>query len=113
MNVMTMDLFAPLPPRRVETPIARAKDPESSHRAAAEITDSGARSHQLAQTIAEVRAFPGRTSQELSDITGLERYMLARRLPDGVTAGALRKGEQRTCSVTGRLALTWWPVEGR
>ena len=96
--------------RRIETPIARAKDPESSHRAAEEITASGARAHQLAQTIAAVRAFPGRTSQELCERTGIDRYTLARRLPEAVTAGALRKGEQRTCSVTGRLALTWWSI---
>jgi hypothetical protein len=94
--------------RRVETPIARARDPESSHRAAAEITTSGTRAHQQAQTVAAVRAFPGCTSQELSERTGLERYMLARRLPEAVTAGRVRKGEQRTCAVTGRLALTWW-----
>lgn len=109
MNAITGDLFA-MPLRRVETPIARRSDPESSHRAAAEITDSGARAHQQAQAIAAVRAYPGLTSQELSELTGLERYMLARRLPEAVTAGAIRKGEQRTCSVTGRLALTWWPV---
>lgn len=106
MNAMTGDLFAILG-RPVETPIARKTDPASSHLAAAEITSSGARAHQQAQTIAAVRAFPGLTSQELSDLTGLERYMLARRLPEAVTAGAVRKGEQRTCSVTGRLALTW------
>lgn len=109
MNAITGDLFA-MPPRRVETPIARKSDPVSSHLAAAEITASGTRAHQQAQTIAAVRAYPGRTSQELAELTQIDRYTLARRLPECVTAGAVRKGEQRACSVTGRLALTWWPL---
>lgn len=97
--------------RLVETPIARATDPDSSHRAAAELTASGRRGQQIAQTIAAVRAFPGKTSQELSDKTGICRFVLARRLPEAVTAGAIAKGQQRPCSVTGKLALTWWPVD--
>lgn len=109
MNAMTGDLFA-IPVRRVETPIARKTDPTSSHLAAAEITASGARAHQQAQTIAAVRAYPGRTSQELAELTQIDRYTLARRLPECVTAGAVRKGEQRPCGVTDRLALTWWPT---
>lgn len=109
MNAITGDLFA-IPMRRIETPAARRSDPESSHRAAVEITASGARAHQQAQTIAAVRAFPGCTTQELAELTGLDRYALARRAPECVTAGAIRKGEQRTCAVTGRLALTWWVI---
>lgn len=108
----TADLFTPIfPPRNyrcVETPIARCTDPESSHLAAAEITASGKRAHQQAQTIAAVRQYAGRTSQELCELTGLDRYMLARRLPECVTAGAVRKGVTRHCTVTGKQALTWW-----
>lgn len=98
------------PPRRVETPAARRSDPESSHLAAEEITRSGRRGQQQAQAIAAVRAFPGCTSFELAMRTDIDRYILARRLPECVTAGAVRKGEQRTCSVTGRQALTWYPT---
>lgn len=99
------------PIRRIETPIARANDPESSHRAGEEITASGRRQQQIAQTINAVRRFPGRTSLELSELTGLCRFALARRLPEAVTAGAIVKGIQRPCSVTGKLALTWLPVD--
>lgn len=99
------------PMRVVETPIARAKDPLSSHRAAAEITASGRRGQQIAQAIAAVRAFPGCTSQELCASTGIDRYTLARRLPEAVTAGCVCKGQQRACSVTGKLALTWYAVD--
>lgn len=111
MNVAaTLDLF-PIPSRtrRVETPIARRRDPDSSHLAAKEITASGQRAAQQAQAIAAVKQFPGRTSQELCELTGLDRYMLARRLPECITANGVRKGIQRRCSVTGKTALTWWP----
>lgn len=97
--------------RIVETPAARRSDPETSHLAAEEITRSGARGHQQSQVIAAVRAFPGCTSFELAMKTDLERYMVARRLPECVTASAVYKGEPKHCPVTGKLALTWWPTK--
>jgi hypothetical protein len=96
--------------RRIETPAARATDPESSHLAAEQITRSGRRGQQLALTIASVRSFPGYTSQELAEKTGHDRYMLARRLPEAVIAGAVKKGIIAECSVTRRKALLWWPT---
>lgn len=96
--------------RRVETPAARRSDPETSHLAAAQHTASGERAYQLAQAVAAVRTLPGRTSFELALATDLDRYMLARRLPEAITAGAVKKGDQRACKVTGRQALTWWPA---
>lgn len=96
--------------RRVETPAARASDPITSHLAAEEVTASGKRSQQQAQAVAAVRAWPGCTSFELAMKSDLDRYALARRLPEVVLAGLVRKGEPKRCDVTGRLALTWWPV---
>lgn len=98
------------PMRRVETPAARRSDPITSHVAAEQITASGARGQQQAQASAAVRAFPGLTSFELAMRTNIDRYTLARRLPECVTAGTVRKGEARKCSITGRQALTWWPT---
>src|SRR5690606_10155379 len=98
-----------VPVRTIQTPIARRTDPESSHLAAEHVTRSGARAHQQAQAVAAVRAYPGCTSFELATRTDLDRYMLARRLPECVTAGAVRKGPAKRCSVTGRQALTWEP----
>lgn len=93
---------------RVETPAARATDPTTSHLAAAEHTASGKRGHQQAQAVAAVRAFPGRTSFELALATDLDRYMLARRLPECETGRAVKRGEPKRCSVTGKLAMTWY-----
>lgn len=42
--------------------------------------------------------------------TNIDRYVLARRLPECVTGNTVRKGELKTCSVTGRKAIAWWPI---
>lgn len=105
-----LDLFAQPRPRAVATPAARRTDPESSHQAAEIHTLSGKRAHQQDQAAAAVRKFPGRTSFELATCTDLDRYMLARRLPECETAGRVRRGAQRACSVTGRLAMEWLPA---
>lgn len=60
--------------------------------------------------LAAVVAHPGRTSQELCEDTRLDRYVLARRLPELREAGKVRNGDNVRCSVTGRNAMTWWPA---
>lgn len=92
----------------VATPAARWTDPATSHDAADHITRVGLRGHQQRQASEAVRNFPGRTSLELAKASGLCRFMLARRLPECVTAGAVKRGQARTCSESGRKAHTWW-----
>lgn len=87
--------------------IARATDPETSRLAADEITRSGARDAQAAEVLRRLREHPGSTSMELAGL-GLDRYAIARRLPELERLGLVRRGDARTCQ-TGRLALTWWP----
>lgn len=99
--------------RRIETPAARNTDPQTSHLAADAITASGERHAQLVQAIHVVEKYPGLTSYELSVRTGLDRYMLARRLPEAVTAGRVVKGGARECTVTRHKATIWWPVDGQ
>lgn len=107
-GVASLDLFANArTPYRIETPAARNSDPISSHLAAARVTSNGSRAHQRNQASRAVQLFPGYTSQELCTLTHLDRYMLARRLPECST---VTKGAMRACSITGRLAVTWWPL---
>lgn len=94
---------------QIRTPIARAKDPSTSHRAAREITEGGARDQQHNLTVAAVTTFPGRTSQELSELSHHDRYMLARRLSECEKAKRVHRGPAKRCSVTNKLALTWFP----
>lgn len=89
---------------------ARATDPHTSHLAAAEIIASGARAEQQRQVLTAVRAMPGSTSAELAQTFDLDRYAVARRLPELDRAGFIRRGDARRCDANGRTALTWWPA---
>lgn len=91
-------------------PRARRKDPATSHAASDYIAATGSASAQCGFALAAVRAFPGRTSQELARKVDGDRYVLARRLPELRDDGLVRNDGEKRCDVTGRSALTWWPV---
>lgn len=92
------------------TPSSRSTDPESSHDAAERSTRSGARASQQNRVLAWVRRWPGRTSRELAALANVDRYMVARRLPE-LEPVHLRRGDLRKCAVTHTRAVTWWPKE--
>ena len=94
----------------VHPPAARNTDPHSSHDAAEHVTLSGARARQQALAVTAVEQYPGHTSLELAQRAHMDRYMLARRLPEVERIEAVRRGQERRCSVSGRLACTWWPL---
>jgi hypothetical protein len=94
---------------------ARATDPGSSHEAARAMNESGkARAHRE-MAVDMVWKHPGNTSRELAglpDCPGeLDRYELARRLPEAECEGQVKKGPKRKCKVAGTLAVTWRPGE--
>ena len=93
----------------IRTPASRASDPRTSHEAEAAHTGSGGRRAQQERTRTAVGLYPGYTSLDLAAVTGLDRYMLARRLPELESAGLVRKGPP-VCSSNGKRAVTWWPV---
>lgn len=92
----------------IQTPIAKNIDPDTSHLAADEITESGQRKRQLDIAVDLVGANPGMTRAELAKESGLCKFMIARRLSDA--KGLLvRQGAKRKCSVDNRMVVTWWP----
>lgn len=95
----------------VQTPAARRTDPNASHDAAEHVTLSGARAKQQAIAATAVKQYPGLTSLELSQRARIDRYMLARRLPECITARTVKRGQERRCAVSGRLACTWHPPQ--
>ena len=96
--------------RRIETPAARSTDPQSSHDAADLHMARGLRQTHIAVVADAVRACPGLTSAEIAARSCLERHEAARRLPDAMTAGVVRKGPARVCTMSGKLVTTWWPA---
>jgi hypothetical protein len=93
---------------------ARATDPASSHHAADKMQKTGKGRAQQLQVWELIRLHRGLTSMELSRTDtaksmGLDRHMIARRLPELRQREEARNGAQRTCGVTGELSLTWWP----
>ena len=91
---------------------ARNTDPTTSHEAARAIIATGDRAHQQAEAYAAVRAYPGRTSLELSELTGICRWRLGRRLPELIDRGLVTQGPKRRCTASARglNAVTWDPV---
>ena len=90
--------------------IARRCDPRSSQLAAAETTRSGRRDAQAQMVLSLVRLWQGRTSRELAEGARVDRYIVARRLPELERLGLVRRGEMRICSIGHRLATTWEAV---
>lgn len=89
---------------------ARTADIDTSHAAAAHVVSSGQQAAQQDQAARAVTQNAGMTSNELSQATGLDRYMLARRLPELMKEGRVYRGPNKPCAVSGRTACTWWPV---
>ena len=97
---------------RHSAPLAATADPQSSHLAAAEITASGLRDSQKRMIIEWLSArATALTSAEIARDAGLDRHMVARRLPDLERDGLVQRGAERACNATGRRAITWRPVQ--
>jgi hypothetical protein len=90
-----------------DTPRARRGDPETSHEAAEAIKASGELGRQQQAVLAAVRRWPGLTSLELGARMNMNRWAVARRLPE-LEPVHVRKGEPRL--VNGRRHVTWWPA---
>lgn len=79
----------------------RASDPDTSHQSAA---DDRTRLHALVVQL--VTDHPGITAREANAMAGCEIH---KRLREAERLGLIREGSPRVCTVSGRLALSWWP----
>lgn len=98
--------------------VARTSDPPTSAAAEDHVNATGVRAQQAQAVLEWVRCRPGLTSRELAfascyDGPGheMDRYVFARRLPDLETLGRVRKAAARTCTISGRRAVTWEVIE--
>lgn len=92
------------------TGLARSKDPNSSHAAAADLIATGKLLDQQSRAAAAVKRHPGQSSLHLATLTGLDRHMLGRRLPELARQGTIWRGPAAPCGTTHKSACTWWPV---
>jgi hypothetical protein len=102
-----VELFSRTAIPNTDTPRARRSDPETSHLAAERIRPK-LRAQQQAVLDALTR-WPGSTAVELAKVSGLDRYLVSRRLPELVPMHA-KRGTARTCTVAGTPQTTWRPL---
>lgn len=88
-------------------PASRRTDPATSHQSEQEITDSGVRATQTQRVAELVRAYPGRTCNELARLGVLTERQLSKRLSDAHAAELIIAGPPRRCDVSRRPARTW------
>lgn len=105
-----MDLFAG---DAVHFPRARATDARSSHEAAAALEASGKDRLQAERVLAALRKYPNSTSAELARSARLNRYEVARRLPELHAAGLASRYDPAAitapCAVSGKRVIRWCP----
>jgi hypothetical protein len=96
--------------RVARNPISRRGDPSTSFEAEETITRNGTRDSQAAKVLNIVRLQPGATSAELAYAWMIDRYIVARRLPELEFLGLVKKGPPKVCRMTKHRALTWYPT---
>lgn len=72
---------------------ARVGDPASSHRAAYEVTASGRAGSQRQQVYDALVRWDGSSSKQLAHLSGLDRFLVARRLPEMERDGIVKRYE--------------------
>ena len=85
---------------------ARTADPQSSVIAALE--NAQHRKAQVLDVVNALKLFNGSTSAELAQKSGLDLYMVARRLPNAERRGLVYRCGTRKCEVSGKYTVTWF-----
>lgn len=105
-----------------DVPASRNTDPGTSHQAEASLRKSGELGRRQRQVLEAIGRWPGRTGSELgclmageaiSTTPGLvareNRYLVMRRVNELIPQW-VRRGQPRTCGVTGKPQNVYWPV---
>ena len=86
----------------------RNNDPPTSALAGRDMEVGGSAKQQRAMCLDVVIAMPGLTAREIEDRLGIKAH---KRLPELRADGLICNGRTRTCTVSGRQAMTWHPGE--
>lgn len=103
-----LDIFAaPVP----TFPRARRADARSSHDAAELVERKGIAKAQAEAVLAALKRWPMSTSMELAKSSGIDRYAIARRLPELCATGQVQRIEPEVytlpCAVSGKRVIRW------
>lgn len=94
-----------------DVPNYRNTDPATSKMAGLAMTGSKKLNGDKRVVLWAVGKYPGHTSKELAGWAGEKNEMVHKRLPELLRAGMVRKGNERTCTISGSKAATWY-IEG-
>lgn len=87
--------------------LARRDDPQTSKAAACKVIASGKVSAMHTRVLNALVEHGPSTSAELAAKSGLDRYDVARRLPELERKSMVTRGNARACKVTGNAAAVW------
>ena len=95
----------------VNFPRARTTDARSSHEAAALVERTGTAKAQAQRVYTALLRYPNSTSMELSRSARIERYVVARRLPELAAAGRVERIEPTEntapCAISNKRVIRW------
>lgn len=89
-------------------PLSRNADPVGSFQAAERTRKTGLGSRKRLAVFHALRSNQGSTSAELAAAAGMDRYDIARRLPELAKANWVVRGRTRPCKVCGVPCTTWF-----
>lgn len=93
-------------------PLARTTDPATSQRAASELVGSAKLGQEQLAALCLVRAYPGKTANELARIAGYgDPRKVNRRLRELERVELVKDYGTTKDRVTNKECLRWWPIE--
>jgi DNA-binding MarR family transcriptional regulator len=75
-----------------------------------ELEETGVLARQRLVVLNPVWDYSNCTSAEIAARSGLDRHVIARRLPELEKMGQVERSIPRRCTVTGRMGYVWSPV---
>lgn len=86
---------------------AKSNDPWTSHEAGDDVVEAGVTLKHFGEILKAMAADEPRTSAEIARVCTLDRWQVARRLPEMERRDLVQRGPARLCRVCSRQSITW------
>jgi len=100
-----------LGPLFADMPISHRNDAVSSFKAADRHKASDNWSKQRQAVLKALQTLVCATAKEISEFSGIDRYIVSRKLPDLRRAGVVENGKPRKCRILKKKTLTWQLID--